>query len=70
MFQFFDKIIGFFETAFQFFVNLIDGLISALGLVSSSITVTTMFSGFMPSLILSSFVIVFSISAIKFIVGR
>lgn len=70
MFDFFNQIIGYVETAFDFLLNFIESLITAVVFVSNSSAVVLSMAGFMPTIIGTCLVIVVSISIIKFLIGR
>lgn len=70
MFDFFNQIIGYVETAFDFLLNFIESLITAVVFVSNSSAVVLSMAGFMPNIIGTCLVIVVSISIIKFLIGR
>lgn len=70
MFDFFEKVLGFIETVFEFFINLVESLFMALEVLSKSIVFPLELAGLMPSVIGSAMVIVVSLAVVKFIVGR
>lgn len=70
MFDFFNQIIGYVETAFNFLLNFIESLITAVVFVTNSSTVVLGMAGFMPNIIGTCLVIVIAISIIKFLIGR
>lgn len=70
MFDFFEKVLGFIETVFEFFINLVESLFMALEVLAKSIVFPLELSGLMPSIIGSAMVIVVSLAVVKFIVGR
>ncbi len=70
MFDFFDKIIGYFEMLLYFFYNIIDGLMKAALYLSNGVTFVLQLSGLMPGIITSSILIVLFCGVLKFILGR
>lgn len=70
MFDFFSKILGFIETVFEFFINLVESLFMALEVLTKSIVFPLELSGLMPSIIGSAMAIVVALAVAKFIVGR
>ena len=70
MFDFFNQIIGYVQTAFEFVLNLIESLIMAIVFVTSSSSVVISMSYFMPAIIGTCVVITVAIAVIKFLIGR
>lgn len=70
MFDFFAKIIGYIEVAFDYFLNLIESLIMAVGFLASAGSFTTSLIPFMPPIIGTAMVIFIAIFLIKFLIGR
>ena len=70
MFDFFEKILGFVESAFAFFINFCESLFTALEVLLSSLTLPIFLSGFLPGILGSCVVILTSLAVVKFIVGR
>lgn len=70
MFEFFDKILGFFETLFSFFFSLIETIVVSLGMLLQMVDVPFTFSPLLPSLLYTSMSIVISVGVIKFLLGR
>ena len=70
MFDFFSKILGFIETVFEFFINLVESLFMALEVLTKAIVFPLELSGLMPSILGSAMLIVVSLAVAKFIVGR
>lgn len=70
MFDFYDKIIGFFETLGQFLWNMIEGLLLAIRVLSTGLAFPAMISAFVPAIIFSSTLIVITFAVIKFLLGR
>lgn len=70
MFDFFEKVLGFIETVFEFFINLVESLFMALEVLAKSIVFPLELAGLMPSIIGSAMTIVVSLAVVKFIVGR
>lgn len=70
MFDFFDKILGFIETVFSFFLNLIESLIQAVLFLGQGSAFVLSLAPMMPTIIATSIIIVVSISVVKFLIGR
>lgn len=70
MFDFFNQIIGYIETAFNFLLNLIESTIMAAFFVSTSSGVVLSMSYYMPAIIGTCVVITVAIAVIKFLIGR
>lgn len=70
MFDFFEKILGFVQTLFNFVLNIINSLIMALQMVVSVVTVPTFISTFLPPVLCSAVLIFTAIYVVKFIIGR
>ncbi|MBQ2858608.1 MAG: hypothetical protein IJA45_01805 [Oscillospiraceae bacterium] len=70
MFDFFNQIIGYVQTAFEFLLNLIESLIMAVVYVTTSSGVVLSMAQFMPAIIGTCVVITVAIAVIKFLIGR
>lgn len=70
MFDFFEKILGFVDAVWNYFVNLIDSLILAVVFLGSSSNFATAIIGFMPPIIGTAIVVFLAIYVIKFLIGR
>ena len=70
MFDFFSKILGFVESFFEYFLNLIESLFLALRVLSTATQVPLFLSGYVPSILSSALLIVVALGVVKFIVGR
>lgn len=70
MFDFFDKIMGFLETLWDFIVNFVQSLITAMKTLLLVIDLPVILSNYLPQFIMVSVTIVVSFSIIKFIIGR
>lgn len=70
MFDFFEKILGYIESAFEFFINFCDSLFQALEVLGNAIVFPGFIAGYLPAIIGSSVVIVTSLAVVKFLVGR
>ena len=70
MFDFFEKILGFIETVFEFFINLVESLFMAIEVLAKAVVFPIELSGLMPSILGSAMLIVVSLAVVKFIVGR
>lgn len=70
MFDFFDKILGFIESAWQFVINIINSLVIALETLTQSVTLPLKLVAYVPGILGSAITIVVSLAIVKFIVGR
>lgn len=70
MFDFFDKIVGFLETLWDFFINLVNSLIVALTATVTAATLPVTLMPFLPAIIGSAVMIVIAFAVVKFIIGR
>lgn len=70
IFDFFDTVLSFFEMAFNFVWTIISSLISAIGVIGSSLSFGYAFVGFMPTFLATSFFVFLFIYLVKFFVGR
>lgn len=70
MFDFFNQIIGYVQTAFEFLLNLIESLIMAVVYVTTSSGVVLSMAQFMPAIIGTCVVITVAIAVVKFLIGR
>ena len=64
------KILGFIESVFEFFINLVESTFMALEVLTKAIVFPLELSGMMPAIIGSSMLIVVSLAVVKFILGR
>lgn len=70
MFDFFDRLFGYIEIVFDFFLNIIKTLITALGVLSQSATIVVHLTGYMPTMIATGVVVFSAIMICKFLIGR
>lgn len=70
MFDFFNQALGFFETIFNFFLNVLDTGVRLIELVLKAFVVPSELIGILPSFIGVSLSIVLAVSIVKFIFGR
>lgn len=70
MFDFFEKILGYVIMAVEFLLQIIESLITALGMVASVVVLPPVIAGYMPTVIASAVMITMSIAVVKFIIGR
>lgn len=70
MFDFFEKMLGFVELIFSFFMNLTRSLLSAVLAISNGTSFLMQLSGLMPTIVSSSILIVLFMAVLKFILGR
>ena len=69
MFNFFSSIFDFFFTVWNFVSNMLSGLVTAISVLLSAVTLPPMLLGFVPSVISTSILVVGSIGVIKLIAG-
>lgn len=67
MFEFFDGILGFFETIGQFIQNLIGSLIMAVTFMTNSVNFSLALIQYVPAIIGSAIVIFLAIFIIRFL---
>lgn len=70
MFDFFDKIIGFFEMIWTLVVNLVNSLLMLLGTIVNIPVVIGVLSMYLPAVIFTGVMVTISFAVIKLIVGR
>ena len=70
MFDFFEQILGFFELAWQFFLNLFDMLVVLLRTLTAAVELPIQLSLVLPSVLGASVIIFLAVFVVKFIVGR
>lgn len=70
MFDFFDKILGFFEAIGQFIENFFNSLIMAVTFMMSSVGFSIQLVSFVPAIIGSAIVIFIAIYVIRFILMK
>lgn len=70
MLNFFDSVIEFLQVAWNFIVNLIQSLLSAIFYVTQAVGVSTGILAYMPAFIAGCGLAVVAIGVIKFLIGR
>lgn len=70
MFDFFDQILGFIESVWQFVINIINSLVIALETLTTAVRLPLELVAYVPGILGSSIVVVVSLAIVKFIVGR
>lgn len=70
MFEFFDKIIGFFDMVWEMVINFVNSLIMILGTVLQIPVVVATLAVALPSIIFTGLTVTISFAIIKFILGR
>lgn len=70
MFDALGKILGFIQSAFDFFLNMIESLIQAVVFLASSVPFVTGLIPYLPSVIGSCVLITLSVAIVKFLIGR
>lgn len=69
MLNFFDSIVDFFSSIWQMVINLVTGLINALVIVSSAVSLPPQLLMYVPSFIGASITIVLGVGITKLILG-
>lgn len=69
MFSFFDTIVDFFDTIWQFITNFITGLINAIFIITTATSIPLQLLVYVPSFIFTAITIVVAIGVVKLIVG-
>ena len=69
MLNFFDSIVDFFASIWQMVINLVTGLINALVIVSSAVSLPPQLLLYVPSFIGASITIVLGVGITKLILG-
>lgn len=70
MFAFFGEVLGFFEAAWNYFINFVESLITALVMVTSSTSFVMSIIQYVPAILGSSIAIFIVIYTVKFLIGR
>lgn len=70
MFKFFNQIIDYIQRLFEFLVNIIKALITAISVLSSAVQFPLLLVGYLPAILGSCIVVVVAVGAVKFIIGR
>lgn len=70
MFDFFDKVIGYIEMAFEFLFNVVESLFTFITLIPKAMTLPVHLIGYLPSIIGTAVLSVMSIGVIKLLAGR
>lgn len=70
MFDFFDKIIGYIEMAWDFLISIIESLLQLLVLTSTTVSLPLNLVGYLPSVLGVSVLVSVSVYVVKLIVGR
>ena len=70
MIDFFEKVLGFFESFFEFFLNIVESLFAGIAVLSTSLTLPYFLIGYLPAILGSAMLIIIALAIIKFIIGR
>ena len=70
MFDFFDKVIGYIEIAFEFLFNVVESLITFITLIPNAMSLPLHLVGYLPTIIGTAVVSVMAIGVIKLLAGR
>lgn len=65
-----EAIYGIFDAAWNYFLNVVQSLFMALTFLGHGTTLVTAFSGFLPTIILTGFMLGIGIFLVKFLLGR
>lgn len=69
MFDFFNIIVGFFETIWSYICNFFSALVTAFTIMRTAISLPISIVGFMPTFIGTAIVVFLLIAVIRFVVG-
>lgn len=70
MFKFFDQVIDYVQRLFEFLVNIIKALITAIAVLTSAVQLPLGLVGYLPSILGSCIVVVVAVGTVKFVIGR
>lgn len=70
MLEFFSKVLGYLETFFEYFINIMESLFMGLEILTKAIVFPFELSGFLPNILGSAMLVVISLAIVKFILGR
>ena len=70
MFEFFDKVVGFFERAWEMLVNLIESLLLAITVATNASGIGLALVRYMPMMIGAAITVVTAVSVVKLLAGR
>lgn len=70
MLEFFDQIIGFIESVFQFLINIVESLILLIAVIPGAIALPLTLAGYLPGIIATAVMSIVAIGVAKLIVGR
>lgn len=70
MFAFFSEVTGFFEAAWNFFINFVESLITAITVMVTSTTFLTNMISYVPSILGASITVFLVVYSIKLLTGR
>lgn len=70
MLNFFDTLIEYVQIVFQFFLNLINSLIHAVAVMTSSASLVVTLVGYMPYFISTAILIGLSVVVVNYLIGR
>lgn len=70
MFDFFNHVIGYIESIWQFFINIINSLIMAVETLAKAVSLPLELIAYVPGILGGAITLVVSLSIVKFIVGR
>lgn len=70
MLDFFNTITGFFVTGWNMFLNLVESLLMACGMVASSVQFVVTLVGFVPPIIATGIIIFLAVFIVRFLLMK
>lgn len=70
MFDFFAKVIGYIEMAFEFLVNVVESLFTFIAIIPQAMSLPLHLVGYLPTIVGTAVVSVLAIGVIKLLAGR
>lgn len=70
MFEFFNQVVGFFSSLFNYVSGIVESLFHAAVFLGNSIRFPTNLAGYMPSILSTAISCFFAVYALKFIAGK
>lgn len=70
MFEFFNSVMGYIETVFDFLISIVEALISFLGIIPTALALPLALVEYVPLIIGTSITAVLGTQVVKLIIGR
>lgn len=70
MFEFFDQILGFIETLWNFVLSFVEALFLAISALISSLSLPLAAINYLPGILAASVALFISVYVVKFLIGR